>query len=229
MKIEFCIENIQSALAAAKHKADTVELCSDLNQDGLTPSLELIKNCKKVYHGEIHMMIRPRAGDFNYNKAELNLMKASIITAHKNNVSGVVFGILNQEKAVDIEKNKYLLSISKKLNLKTTFHRAFDSCNHPINNFNAITKLGFNRILTSGHENKAIDGLGLIKTLIKKNESSTQIIAGSGINQNNIAHFCNIGLDGIHFTIHNKNKIAADLKYIDQKKIEGVLTFINRH
>ena len=116
MKIEFCIENVQSALAAAKHKADTVELCSDLNQDGLTPSLELIKNCKKVYHGEIHMMIRPRAGDFNYNQAELNLMKASIITAHKNNVSGVVFGILNQEKAVDIEKNKYLLSISKKLN-----------------------------------------------------------------------------------------------------------------
>mgnify|MGYP000642482432 CR=1 FL=1 len=78
MKIEFCIESVQGAKAAQKYEASSVELCSELENDGLTPSEALITKCKSVYQGEIHIMIRPRAGDFVYSTKEIDQMKKDI-------------------------------------------------------------------------------------------------------------------------------------------------------
>ena len=121
MKIEFCIESAVAAKAAQKHGAHRIELCSSLNKDGLTPTIELIKNCKAVYKGEIHIMIRPKEGDFHYNQNEIIQMKTEIKLAHQFNLKGVVFGLLLKNGDIDTNNTKTLHEYAKEFNLELIY------------------------------------------------------------------------------------------------------------
>ena len=227
MKIEFCIESAVAAKAAQKHGAHRIELCSSLNKDGLTPTIELIKNCKAVYKGEIHIMIRPKEGDFHYNQNEIIQMKTEIKLAHQFNLKGVVFGLLLKNGDIDTNNTKTLHEYAKEFNLETTFHRAFDHCKNPVDNLNQLINIGVDRLLTSGQKEKAINGINLIEELIHLSKKRIQIMAGSGIDEENVMKFSAINVDAVHFSIHNKEVKASDLNYINEKKINSILRKLN--
>jgi copper homeostasis protein len=227
MKIEFCIESEAAAKAAQKHSAHRIELCRSLDKDGLTPTIDLIKSCKAVYKGEIHMMIRPKEGDFHYNENELIQMKKEIKLAHQFNLKGVVFGLLLKNGNLDIAKTKVLHKYAKKFNLETTFHRAFDHCKKPLDAINQLIDIGVDRLLTSGQKEKAINGINLIEELIDLSKKRIQIMAGSGIDEKNVMQFSAINVDAVHFSIHNKNTMDSNLNYINEKKIIAIIKQIN--
>jgi copper homeostasis protein len=214
MKIEFCISTLEGALAAEKWKADRVELCSDLNQDGLTPSFSLIKSCTEVFNGETHVMIRPHNNGFIYSKQEIKAMIEQIKMAKKANAFGVVFGILDENNSINIEANQRLINEAKKLNLSCTFHRAYDYCSDPKKSIEDIIGLQFDWLLTSGQKNTAIEGINLLKEIIEICKKRIQILAGSGVDSTNAKSLSIIGVDALHFTIDktgkvNENKIAS--------------------
>ena len=223
MKIEFCIEAESAAVAAEKYGVDRIELCSDLKQDGLTPSKELILACRKAFSGEIHMMIRPRGGDFHYSDAEISQMLDDIKLAAECGVNGVVFGILDEEAGIDIEKNSLLIKAAQELGLQATFHRAFDVCLAPLRTLEELIEMGFKRVLTSGQQTTAPEGLLLIKNLCEQANGRIEIMAGSGVGPQTINQLTDIGLDAVHFSVHDKSKTITDSDYIDFSKIEGVL------
>ena len=121
MKIEFCIESVAAAQAAQEKGAHRIELCKSLDKDGLTPSIDLIKACQAIYDGEIHMMIRPKEGDFCYSKSDLIQMKKEIKLAHLYNIKGVVFGVLLKNGNIDTEMQKHFMNMLKDLILKLHF------------------------------------------------------------------------------------------------------------
>lgn len=223
MKIEFCIESVAAAKAAQEKGAHRIELCKSLDKDGLTPSIDLIKACKAIYDGEIHIMIRPKEGDFCYSKSDLIQMKKEIKLAHLYNIKGVVFGVLLKNGNIDTENAKALHEYAKGFNLETTFHRAFDHCKNPLTAINQLIDIGFDRLLTSGQKEKAINGINLINELILISKKQIQIMAGSGINENNVMQFLTIGVDAVHFSIHNKKFKETSLNYINEKKINSIL------
>jgi copper homeostasis protein len=47
-------------------------------------------------------MIRPRSGDFNYSESEFHQMIESIKMVKSSGAAGVVFGILNPDKTIDV-------------------------------------------------------------------------------------------------------------------------------
>ena len=140
MEIEFCIEDVKAARAAQKFRADRIELCSNLAEDGLSPSVDLIKKCREVFSGGLFVMIRPRAGDFIYSDDEVNQMAKEIALAAELGADGVVFGILTDSLDIDLKKNKQLIEVAKKYNLSVTFHRAFDVCNDPLKSLDCTQK-----------------------------------------------------------------------------------------
>jgi hypothetical protein len=73
--VEVCTASIESVLAA--RRAPRVELCSGLQQGGVTPSAGLIAAATAV-HREVHVLIRPRPADFIYSPAEMNVMLEDI-------------------------------------------------------------------------------------------------------------------------------------------------------
>lgn len=184
-KFEVCANGLESCLAAQEAGADRVELCADIPEGGTTPSFGEIKVAREMLKTtRLHVIIRPRGGDFLYTPLEIRRMIEDIDICKKLGVDGVVFGCLNKEGDVDMAACRELMSHSE--GMSVTFHRAFDRCRDPFKSLEDIISLGFDRILTSGQQPKAIDGAQLLAELNKRAGERIIILAGSGVNESNI-------------------------------------------
>ena len=77
--LEVCCGNPESVDAAVLGGARRIELCADLEADGLTPPTAWIRDAKARYPSlTVHVLIRPRAGDFVYSPAEADAMAAQV-------------------------------------------------------------------------------------------------------------------------------------------------------
>ena len=230
MDIEVCIENVETGVIAGRYGADRVELCTALDLGGLTPSAGMIKYCVQNCSLQVFVMIRPKAGGFVYDRSQFEIMQQDIKTAAGSGAGGVVFGCLTPKNELDIEKNQILLSLAKSLGLGVTFHRAFDFLKDPYGGLELLADMGFDRILTSGGKNTAIEGLETIKALLDLNKN-IEIMAGSGINAGNCREFVNAGVDAIHFTARTPVDIKTSLGMgsdykPDAKKIKDIIKCI---
>lgn len=188
MKIEICLDSLESAIAAEKGGADRVELCDNLSEGGTTPSAGLIKSCKKYLKNcKVHVIIRPRSGDFFYSSYHFEVMKEDILTAKYLGADGVVFGMLNRDGSIDMKRNRELVQLAHPMS--TTFHRAFDFTPDPIDSLEKVISLGFDRVLTSGHKDKVVDSRDLIKKLVEVGDNRITILPGSGLREHNIEQF----------------------------------------
>lgn len=207
MKLEICANSLQSALNAQMAGADRVELCSELSVGGITPSLGLLKAVREKITIPVHVLIRPRSGDFNYSDEEFDRMKIDIQLCKDLGLSGIVSGVLQEDQSIDKERTQELIDISKPLSF--TFHRAFDCIPKPEQALEKLIQLGVNRILTSGQKDKAIDGLGLLKHLKSKAKDRLIILPGSGIRPKNAEVFREAGFDEIHTSASVSIKIKS--------------------
>lgn len=182
--LEICANSVDSALMAQKGGAQRVELCDNIYEGGTTPSYGAIKIAREKLNIELNIIIRPRGGDFCYSDLEFEIMQKDIMFAKENGVDGIVIGLLKPGGNIDVKRTKQLVELAKPMSV--TFHRAFDVSNEPFQALNDIIDCGCNRLLTSGQQNKAFDGLNLIKNLIEKAKNQIIIMPGSGINETNI-------------------------------------------
>ena len=182
---EACVETFEEAILAEKKGADRVELCSRLDLDGLTPERKIVEKVLGALSIPIKIMIRPRPGNFSYNDQELNRMKEDILFCKDLNVKGVVFGILDQNKTIDMENMKYLSDTAD--NLEITFHKAIDQTDSIIDEIDRLLAIGsISSILTSGGAYNAHAGSRLLKKAVEKYEDIITIIPAGGITKNNI-------------------------------------------
>ena len=207
MIIEVCAESYEHALKAEKAGADRIELCKDLHLDGLTPDYESAKKTIKQLNIPVFILIRPRGGDFVYSNEEFELMKSDIVKFKEMGCKGIVSGVLNNDKDIDIERTQELVELSKPL--KFTFHRAFDIVKDPVEEIENLIKMGVDRVLTSGQKNKAIGGLDLLLELKNISKNRIIIMPGGGIKKNNINLL--LFFKEIHGTFFNKIKDKIEI------------------
>ena len=203
MIIEFCAESHEHAVKAEKAGADRIELCNDLHLDGLTPDYESAKKTINTLNIPVFILIRPKKGDFVYSDEEFELMKQDIIIFKEMGCKGIVSGVLNEDKTVDIERTKELVKLSRPLEF--TFHRAFDIVSNPLVEIENLINIGIDRVLTSGQKNKAIEGLDLLRELRNKSKNRIKIMPGSGINESNIVNFKSF--EEIHGSFKNETNL----------------------
>lgn len=181
--LEVCTGNLQSVIAAAEAGAERIELCSALSLDGLTPSLGLLKTVRQLYPAlKIHVLIRPREGNFIYTEKEVRIMEEDI-KASLPYADGIVIGALDTEGNIDMEATRRLVKASE--DKPVTFHRAFDVCRNPQKALEQIIHLGCKRILTSGQQPKAEQGIALLKELQQQAGDRLIILPGGGVNEKN--------------------------------------------
>ena len=130
MQLEICANSYQSAMNAQKAGAHRIELCSELSIGGITPSYQLLKKVMKNLHIPVHVLIRPRGGDFIYSKEEFEMMKENILICKELGSKGIVSGVLHTDNRIDIKRTQELIALSKPLSF--TFHRAFDEVPEPM-------------------------------------------------------------------------------------------------
>ena len=185
--IEVCCGSVDDAVEAERGGADRVELNSSLLLGGLTPSLGSIIEAKKRLNIPVMAMIRPRAGGFCYTQAEMAVMQHDAELAVEHDVDGLVFGILTPDGSVDAERCKRIIELAQ--GRQTVFHRAFDVTPDPLKALDQLVNLGFNRVLTSGQEKTAPEGIELIRKLIVHAGDRIEILPGSGLRPHNIRAF----------------------------------------
>ena len=212
--LEVCCGNPESVDAAVLGGARRIELCADLAADGLTPPTAWIRETKARYPSlTVHVLIRPRAGDFVYSPEEADLMAQQIEEALEAGADGIVIGALTPEGDVDSSLTERLVSLVESFNLAAelqrsdlchaandshffpgtarrvsiTFHRAFDHCRQPFEALEQIIGLGCDRILTSGQEATAEGGAEMLRELRRRARGRTLILPGGGVTPGNAA------------------------------------------
>jgi copper homeostasis protein len=184
--IEVCVDCLDSVQACAEAGADRIELCAALSEGGLTPSLGFLKAARRLFPGQIMMMIRPRYGDFLYSEGEIELMAWDITAARDGGADGVVYGCLLPDGQIDRYATDRLRRSAD--GLSVTFHRAFDVSRDLAESLDVLKGLGVNRVLTSGGKPGVLLALEEIRTLIQTAASGGPIILpGGGISAHDVA------------------------------------------
>lgn len=215
--LEVCCGDLESALAAARGGAQRVELCSALSADGLTPSLGLVEAVRQIPDLRLHVLIRPREGDFVYTDAEFEVMKADIRRARQAGADGVVIGALTAEGDIDVVRCRKLVEAAE--GMQVTFHRAFDQCKHPQQALEQIIAMGCTRLLTSGQASSAQAGIPLLKQLVEQAGSRLILLPGAGVNRHNARKILDsTGAQEIHGSLRSMqgNRLITDSDIVCQ-------------
>lgn len=183
--LEVCVDSVASAVASEKGGAQRIKLCGNLADGGFTPSAGLIATVRKKIAVPLHVLIRPRTGSFCYTGDEFEVMKRDIALAKQLGANGVVFGILNRERSVDVARTRELIALSRPLSI--TFHRAFDAGNDLRATLEDVVETGADRILTSGGAQNAESGAATIANLVKASARRIGIMACGTIRARNVA------------------------------------------
>ena len=198
MFVEVCANSFQSALNAQNTGADRIELCSELAVGGITPSYGLLKVVMQTLEIPVNVLIRPRSGNFSYSEEEFNIMKEDILLCKELGCAGIVSGILNKDNTIDMERTKELVELTKPMSF--TFHRGFDWTPNAINSLKELSDIGVDRILTSGQQKTAIEGLETLQKLLEISDNKIVIMPGGGVKAENILLFKEAGFKEIHFS-----------------------------
>lgn len=198
LKYEVCVDSIRGIVAARDAGAQRVELCANLMEGGTTPSLGMVLVAREIKEIGLHMIIRPRGGDFLYAPEELVTMETDIATAKSAGVDGFVFGVLDANGNIDVEANRRLIERARPASV--TFHRAFDMTPDPFAALETLIELGFDRVLTSGQEPGSFEGAELLAKLIEKAGDRIIVMPGGGITAKNVERIvAATGAQEIHF------------------------------
>lgn len=209
--LENCAYSAKSALNAQTGGADRVELCSGMAEGGTTPSYgEIVVARKLLTTTKLHVIIRPRGGDFLYDDNEIAIMLDDIRMAKETGADGVVFGCLTSDGNIDTDNLSILMQETK--GMSTTFHRAFDVCKDPYAALEDIIALGFDRILTSGQQPNAELGISLISELNRLAAGRIKIMPGCGVNANNIKKIA-LATGATEFHSSAKKTVASRMSY----------------
>ena len=181
---EICVDSVAGVRAARSAGADRVELCGDLLEGGTTPSRGMIRQARTVAGIRLHVIIRPRGGDFLFDDDDFAIMQADIETARVEGVDGVVIGLLTADGTVDVERTRALIAQARPL--AVTFHRAFDMTPDPFAALETLVGLGVDRVLTSGQEASVLEGLPLIAELARRAGDRIIVMPGGGITARNV-------------------------------------------
>jgi len=205
--VECCANSVSSALTAIQAGANRIELCKNLENGGETPDYSDILELRNLTDIDLHILILPKANNFIYSNKDFKKIIEDIKFCKKNNINGVVIGALNKDLSINMKQTKELVKIARPM--RVTFHRAFDTISKLENDLNKIIECGCDYLLTSGQKSNVDDGLNNISKIVKQSSQKIKIIAGGGVNHNNVESLYKIGVREFHLsgTLKNKSKI----------------------
>ena len=219
--LEVCCGNLESVDAAVLGGARRIELCADLELDGLTPPMAWLRAVKERYPDlTVHVLIRPREGDFVYTPEEAEILALQLESALTFGADGVVVGCLTADGDIDLPLLEQLVAlVSRRASI--TFHRAFDRCRRPFEALEQLIGLGCDRILTSGQAPTAEAGVDLLRELNQRAAGRIILLPGGGVTPENAARILAFtGCTEIHASA---SETLAGKKKTSTARVEAIL------
>ncbi|GHS89709.1 copper homeostasis protein CutC [Actinomycetota bacterium] len=216
--VEIAVQDPAGALVAAAGGAARVELCSALAATGgITPSAGLLAAVLAVLragdggpggtrpggrhlgvHVGVHVLVRPRPGGFVYTADELDVQVRDVEAAVAAGAEGVVVGALTADGRVDTAAVRRFVAAAA--GREVTFHRAFDVLDDRLAGLDVLAELGVTRVLSSGGEERCIDGVRELAVMVAHTAGAVQVMAGGGLRPPDISAMVAAGVDAVHLS-----------------------------
>lgn len=227
--VEVCAGSIKDCMIAQKCGADRIELNSGLALGGLTPSFATLKMVKRTVTLPIMSMVRPRGGGFCYDAYESAVMFEDARNLIELGSEGIVFGFLKEDFTIHTQLTKEMVDLCHASGREAVFHRAFDVVKDPFKAVEDLIRCGVDRILTSGLEDKAIDGTDLLKELHTRYGDRIEIVIGSGVSVDNVETLVrSTGINQVHgsfkqwFSDPTSSSDKVSYAYSNEGSFDGV-------
>ena len=216
MQLEIAVTSALGARTAAEGGADRVELCTVLELGGVTPSEGLLERTLEAGL-PVSVLVRCRPGDFVYCDDEIDTMVAEARAVVRAGATGIVVGALTEAGDFDREATLRVAEAGRQVNPDCTviFHRAIDTVAEPLRVFQSLLDSGFlfDRVLTSGTAERAVDGIDTIRRLAELAPAGMEILAGGGVTVPTIGQLIVAGAGGIHLSAKVLLRHGADDRY----------------
>jgi copper homeostasis protein len=219
-QLEIACFNYESAIIAQENGADRIELCENMQLGGTTPNYILGVRVREQLSIKMHVIIRPRGGDFVYSDEELIEMKQDIKQFKKLGIDGFVFGVLKEDGSVNKTRNKELVDLASPLSC--TFHRAFDVVGNVEQSLEDVIDCGFKTILTSGQGVNVLEGISVLEKIQKLAGDRIIIMPGGGLRSSNIQ----VLQEKLEPTFYHSSAIMDDSETADPEEIKEIRNFL---
>lgn len=224
--LEVCADSFDSAVCAQKAGAMRIELCANLIVGGTTPTQALTEAVVQALSIPVHVLIRPRFGDFYYSASETECMKRDIALSCEAGAAGIVIGCLQTDGSLDTKKLKALMQAAKEAagsgkKLSFTLHRAFDMCKDPLKAFEQAGELGFDTVLTSGQAATCWEGQALLSELVSLSRANTNGVGQTGKAEKNVHYPAVMAGSGLkpEYIVPLAQKCGINCFHLSGKKI----------
>ncbi len=177
--VEGCVTTVEEAVRCAAAGAGRLELCSNLEVGGLTPSPDLVAAVRGAVALPVFAMVRPRAGNFVYDPSEVDRMVSDIGVVRSAGAQGIVTGVLTRDARVDAAAVRRIVRAAAPLTV--TFHRAFDQVTDPVAALGQLLDIGIARLLTAGGTGTALDGADTLADLVRRAEGRLSVMPGGRV------------------------------------------------
>lgn len=204
--LELAVQDVAGVRVAVRLGVERVELCSALALGGLTPSLAVVEAAVAAAGAVgVHVLVRPRAGDFRYDADEVAVMVADVRRAVVAGADGVVVGALDGTGLPDLAVLDRLREAAD--GVQVTFHRAVDVSADPVTALDLVAGSGVDRVLTSGGAARAVDGADRLRRMVGVAAGRLEVMAGAGVDAAAVPTLLATGVDALHFSA--KRRVAA--------------------
>lgn len=146
--LEIAVDNAADAAEAARLGAGRLELAAALDQHGLTPPPDLIREMKTAVAIPVMVLIRPHPSPFISSDEDAAGTLDHAEQAIAAGADGLVFGFLTPQRTIDRDLVIALRAIAGPRD--TVFHRAFDLIDDPLDAIDQLAGLGITRLLSAG-------------------------------------------------------------------------------
>ncbi len=181
--LEVCVDSLEGLVRAQAGGAARIELCERLDLGGISPTREFLERALAAAKLPLHVMVRPRGGDFVYSETEFQTMTRELQRLRDLPVAGAVFGVLKPDSTIDLRRTRELVERSRPMSV--TFHRAFDDVPDKLAALEQLIELGVERVLTSGDAPNAFDGRAMLRRLVAEAGERIVILPGGGVRAHN--------------------------------------------
>ena len=234
-QLEICInaddlQQLEANVGAAwQGGASRIELCADMQQQGMTPGLVAIQKARRAFADRpgLLVMVRFRSDDQIQTKAELVAMQQAISQAADAGADGVVLGLLTTQRGLDLPALELLISQAKRLGLQVTFHRAFDAIHDRSQALDQLIDLGVDRVLSAGtlwgSDLGVMHGLDRLLQLKIQAAGRIELVVGGGVSLENLAAVTNrLRPAGQLWSVHSYSAVFSQGK-VDPEKVAALV------
>lgn len=202
MLLEIIATSTGDALAAQRGGADRVEVCADIEEDGLTPPAELVAAIKDAVSIPVRAMLRP-ADLFTLAVEERGRLVEEASALAAAGADGFVVGYLDAAGDPDLET---MAAVAAGFGgLPWTYHRAIDHSRDAVATLEAIaalTALGCDTVLAGGSPQGVEAGLPVLRRLAEMQAAEgwdgPMLMVGGGLEPEHFPELATHGVERFH-------------------------------